>query len=58
MLGMFRREIETGRPKGRGSGSQDIDSEHVAEQKPLQQKIEGIGNGLLSGKGGKYQKVE
>ena len=58
MMGKFGRSIETGRPKGRGSGSQDVGFEHAAEQKPHQQKFESIGNGLPPGEGGGYQNVE
>lgn len=58
MMGKLGRSIETGRPKGRGSGSQDVGFEHAAEQKPHQQKFESIGNGLRPCKGGGYQNVE
>ena len=51
-MGKFGRSIETDRPKGRGSGSQDVSFEHAAGQKPHQQNFESIGNGLRPCKGG------
>lgn len=58
MIEKFERSIETGRPKGRGSGSLDVGFEHAAEQKPHQQKFESIGNDLRPCKGSGHQNVE
>ena len=54
----FERSIGIARPKGRGSGSLDVGFEHVAEQKPHQQKSETISNDLRPCKDGRYQNVE